>query len=269
MAKNYSFAEAVKIIAEGKNKTEMADIGKRFPLLAMCIATIAVKAGNDFVEMASFMPEHLTANKVNSAMKAQLGDADVEDEETEEEKPAKVEKAPKAKSEKKAEEADGTDYNAISGSKLFEMIKAAGKLKDLKAKGFGTKKADLVAYLNENPLDAEEAEEETEEAGKYDDMTAMELFKECKKRGIKAEAKKPAKHYISLLEKDDAKAAEEETDAEDDWDDEEPEEKPIKKAEKKKTPAKKAPAKKAEPEPEDEEETEEPDDDEDDDDWDI
>lgn len=264
MAKNYSLTEAVQIISEGTNKTEIADIGKRFPLLAVSIAKIVALAGTEFVDFASFMPEHLTANKVNSAMKAQLNDADADTDEDAEDEPKPTKAAKKV-----SKTTDGTDYESISGSKLFEMIKAAGKLKDLKAKGFGTKKADLVAYLNENPLDAEEPdeEEETEEAGKYDDMTAMELFKECKKRGIKAEAKKPAKHYISLLEKDDAKATEEEPDAEDDWDDEEPEEKPVKKAEKKKAPAKKAPAKKSEPEPDVEDEPEEPDDE--DDDWDI
>lgn len=97
---------------------------------------------------------------------------------------------------------------------------------------------------------AAKAEEPEEDEGDYAGMSAMDLYKECKNRGIKAAAKKPAKYYVELLEKDDASGDD------DDWD-EEPEEKPAKKAAKKPA-AKKAAAKKAEPE-----------DDEDDDEWDI
>lgn len=97
---------------------------------------------------------------------------------------------------------------------------------------------------------AAKAEPEDDE-GEYAGMSAMDLYKECKNRGIKCAAKKPAKYYVELLEKDDASSDD------DDWDDE-PEEKPAKKAPAKKAAAKK-PAKKAEPE----------DDDDDDDEWDI
>lgn len=65
-----------------------------------------------------------------------------------------------------------------------------------------------------------EADEEHND-GKYAGKNAMELFKECKKRGIKAAPKKPVKYYIELLEKDDA-AVEADTadsnDDDDDWD---------------------------------------------------
>lgn len=89
----------------------------------------------------------------------------------------------------------------------------------------------------------------------YEGMSPVDLFKECKKKGIKAEAKKSAKYYIDLLTKAEA------DDGDDDWDDEE-EAKPAKKAPAKK-PAAKKPAKKAEPVEDDD------DDDDDDDDWDI
>lgn len=264
MAKNYTLKEAANIIAEGKKKDEIIEIGRRFPLLAVSLAAVIAQANEKFLDFINYMPDHITANKINSAMKADVEEAEADSDEDEAEAPAKIEKSEK-KATKKAEAETDSDYSAISGSKLYEMIKAAGKLKDLKAKGFGTKKADLVAYLEQNPLDgADEAEEEAEDkaetAGKYDDMNAMELFKECKKRGIKAAPKKPAKFYVELLEKDDAANADsDEAEAEDeDWDDEEPEEKPAKKAEKKST---KKSTKKSEPaEAEDEDE---------DDDWDI
>jgi hypothetical protein len=270
MAKNYTLKEAANIIAEGKKKDEIMEIGKRFPLLAVSLSAVIAKANDSFLDFINYMPDHITANKINSAMKA-----DIEDSDTDEDIEAAEAEAPAskpAKKTKKSEEAETeSDYNAISGSKLYDMIKAAGKIKDLKAKGFGTKKADLVAYLEKFPLDSEdaddedeaEAETETEESGKYDDMNAMELFKECKKRGIKAAPKKPAKFYVELLEKNDAENAEDEAEADEneDWD-EEPEEKPAKPAKSEKKAEKKAkPAKKAEPK-------EEPEDDEDDD-WDI
>lgn len=79
-----------------------------------------------------------------------------------------------------------------------------------------TRKADEEA---ESEPEAEADEEQND--GKYAGKNAMELFKECKKRGVKAAPKKPVKYYIELLEKDDA-AAEADTadsnDDDDDWD---------------------------------------------------
>ena len=79
-----------------------------------------------------------------------------------------------------------------------------------------TRKADEEA---ESEPEAEADEEQND--GKYAGKNAMELFKECKKRGIKAAPKKPVKYYIELLEKDDA-AVEADTadsnDDDDDWD---------------------------------------------------
>ena len=261
MAKNYTLKEAANIIAEGKKKDEIMEIGRRFPLLAVSLTSVIAQAKDNFLDFINYMPDHITANKINSAMKADIDETEAEDdsEDVEVEAPKKAEKPAKKVPAKKVETEASGDYVSISGTKLYEMIKEAGKLKDLKAKGFGTKKADLIAYLNENPLDGATDESEKDEDGSYESMTAMELFKECKNRGIKAAPKKPAKFYIDLLKKDDAAKADE-SDAEDeDWDEDEPEEKPVKKAkEKAEKPAKK-PAKKSEPEEEEDDE----------DDWDI
>lgn len=43
--------------------------------------------------------------------------------------------------------------------------------------------------------------EEPNEVEKYEEMTAPDLFKLCKSRGIKTIPKKPARFYIDLLEK--------------------------------------------------------------------
>lgn len=272
MAKNYTLKEAANIIAEGKKKDEILEIGRRFPLLAVSLTAVIAKAEGKFLDFINYMPDHITANKINSAMKADIEETEIETDtdDVEEEAPKKVEKKAPTKKAEKVEKTDGTDYESMNGSKLYDLIKNAGKLKDLKAKGFGTKKGDMIAYLNENPIDGteeNEAEDEAEAEGtKYDGKSAMDLFKECKKRGIKAAPKKPAKFYIDLLVKADEAEAEAEED--EDWDDE-PEEKPAKKAEKKsekKAPAKveKKPIKQTKkPEPEEEEA------DDDGDDWDI
>ena len=264
MAKNYTFAEAVNIINAGTDMESIADIGRRYPILLHKVTKVAAKAGEDFVDLMSYMPEHLTANKVNTAMK-NVGNDDETADETEDdaettEKPAKATKPAK---EAKAE-TSGSDYESMSGKELWDILGKAGKRKDCKEKMGGTKKELMIEYINKYGLGdtvkeeevEDEATEEATEATPYDGKSAMELFKECKKRGVKAEAKKPAKYYIDLLMKADAEATEESESEDDDWGDEAEEEKEEPKAEKK--AAKKTAKKPAKAESAD-----------DDDDWDI
>ena len=203
MARNYQISEAVEIIAEGTDAEALQDLGRRYPLLVAKVAK-ATSGSNvrEVVELFSYMPDYLSANKVNKSIKEAAGlvegkGADNDDE---------VEEKP---------------------------------VKKVSAKRTAAKKTTSDPY-----------------AGK----DAIELFKECKKRGIKAAAKKTAKFYANLLKKADEEAAAEaeEAEADDDWDDDDEEEEAP--APKKKATAKKA-AKKAEPEDDD--------DDDDDDDWDI
>lgn len=90
-----------------------------------------------------------------------------------------------------------------------------------------------------------EPEEEDEEASPYDGMAAMDLYKECKARKLKADPKKPAKYYLDILMAADAAVEDAE---EDGWEeDEEVEEKP-------KTKAKPAAKPKAKPKAEEDDE---------------
>lgn len=242
MAKNYTIAEAVAIINAGTDMESIADIGRRYPILMHKVTKVVAKAGEDFVDLMSYMPDHLTANKVNTSMKNNAGSEVSEDAEIEEDvnvEEAKKEKAAKATKAAKTE-TSGTDYESMSGKELWEILGKAGKRKDCKEKMGGTKKDLMIEYINKYGLgDAavEEAdvEETTEEStNPYEGKSAMELFKECKKRGIKAEAKKPAKFYAELLMKADAEATEEsESDEDDDWGEEVEEPKAEKKATKK------------------------------------
>lgn len=261
MAKNYTIAEAVAIINEGKDLEAITDIGRRYPILMHKVTAVCAKAGDAFVDFMSFMPDYLTANKVNTALKAAVGENETESDDDGIEEPKKMEEA--------TEDEAGTDYESMSAKQMWDLLGKAGKRKLAKS----TKKADLVeackqafgAGAQTEDAGDETEDEATEEAGNpYDGKSAMELFKECKKRGIKAAPKKPAKFYADLLVKDDATKDTKSEEAEsEDWDDEdevkeEPKKKaaPKAKAEKKDEPKKAA--KKAEPKTESE-----------DDDWDI
>lgn len=267
MAKNYTIAEAVKVIAKNVDNEALTDLGKRYPLLTQKIARVAVKAGEDFVDLMSFMPEYLTANKVNSSIKKTLDEAPVveddDDEDVEvEEKPVKkagkkvAKKAPKKSvddddEDEDTEESGGYDYDSMNNAKMYKLLGELGKRKDCKEK-FGDLSHDsMLKYLkkygpkSDATGEADDESDAEESADDYDGKSAVELYKLCKHRKIKAEQKKPAKYYIGLLKKADEEAeVEDDADADDDWDEEEAPKKPAKKA-----PAKgKKAAKKAEPE---------------------
>lgn len=252
MAKNYTFAEAVKIINVGTDMESIADIGRRYPILLQKVTKVAAKAGEDFVDLMSYMPDYLTANKVNAALKNSVGgNADDEDADTDT-------NAAEDEVETNEPESAAKWDESMSAKQLWDILGKAGKRKLAKS----TKKVDLVeackqAFGEAAAVEDEDAAEENEE-NPYAGKSAMELFKECKKRGIKAAPKKPASFYAELLVKADVEANEDKGNAEsDDWEDTEAEEAPEKEEEKK--PAakqgKKAPVKKVETE--------------DDDDWDI
>lgn len=282
MARNYSFAEAVEILTHHEDLEACADIGKRYPLLAQKIARVGVKAGEDFVELAGFIPEHISANKVNSAIKRTLEESADEEDDVEEETPKKkapkeqVKKTGKAGRPKKVDEDiedddDDTesDYDSMNNKQMYDLLGKMGKRKDCKEK-FGDLSHDsMLKYLKKYgnaTAEAEDDDEEESESTDYSGMKAMELYKLCKQRKIKAEAKKPAKYYIDLLKKADAAEAEDVDD--EDWEDDEDEveeapKKPAKAAKKEaKKPAAKKAAKKSEPEDDEDE-------DDDDDEWDI
>lgn len=261
MAKNYTFNEAVKIIANGTDLEAITDIGRRYPVLAHKIAVVAAKAGEEFVDLMGYMPDYLTANKVNTAIKAGITESGSEDDEDTE---AEAEAEATEDAGEDATEATAQWDESMSAKQLWDILGKAGKRKLAKS----TKKADLVEACKqafgaaaEAEAEAEdvEAEDDATEANPYEGKSAMELFKECKARKIKAAPKKPAKFYVDLLLKDDtAKAEATEAESEDDdWGDEEAE---APKKEDKKTASKAAAkggkakaAKKAEAESEDDE----------------
>lgn len=168
MAVNYSIGQAFDVIAKGEDVEAIADIARRFPMVAIHCAKltgVAEVAG----PLLGAIPAYVSARKVEKAFKVGASD-DVEDAEETEAEPEE------------------------------EAEKPAPKKRARKAK----------AEPEPDPAESE--------GGKYDGMNAMELFKECKKRGIKAQPKKTAKFYKDLLEKNDAEGASDEDGEDDDWD---------------------------------------------------
>ena len=220
MAKNYTFNETVKIIAKGTDLEAITDIGRRYPVLAHKIAVVAAKAGEVFVDLMGYMPDYLTANKVNTAIKAGITESGSDDEDAEDtEAEATTEDAGED-----ATEATAQWDESMSAKQLWDILGKAGKRKLAKS----TKKADLVEACKQafGAATEAEAEDAEAEANPYEGKSAMELFKECKARKIKAAPKKPAKFYADLLIKDDAakaEATEAESEEDDDWGDEEAE----------------------------------------------
>jgi hypothetical protein len=67
MATNYTLNDVAKIITDGKDFEAITEIGKRFPILAVKITALATKAPEEFKDLMSYMPDHVTANKINKA----------------------------------------------------------------------------------------------------------------------------------------------------------------------------------------------------------
>lgn len=240
MAKNYSITEMVDVLVEGKDLEAIAEMGKRFPVLTYKITKVTSKAAEEFADLAKYL-DFVSANRVTKLIKGDSESVD-EDEIVESEVDADAEDEAEDEPEKK---------------EMTKAEKAKARREARKAK-----KAKEAAEAAE----ADESDEDGDGEKDYSEMTAIELFKECKKRKIKAAVpKKPQAFYIDLLKKDDAKKAKAvaaESEDEDEWDAEEEPEKPVaKKARRPKATVKKAKAPAPEVEAEDDEDE--------DDDWDI
>lgn len=245
MAKNWTLKEGVMVITEGTNREAIQELGKKFPLTSIAIAKMGTNAG--ITLLFNNMPDHMTMLKMERSLKEGVEeveeDADVEETEG-------------------AAEAEA-DLEAMSAKELMKLCDKRG----IKVPHYGKNKQFYLDALNGAVEDATEdgAAAEEAEGPAYEEMTAVELYKLCKKRGIKVEAKQKASVYVAALKKADAATTEEE-----DWDEEEeeapaPAKKASKASEKKagdKKEVKKTSSKKAEP-------VEDADDEDDEDDWDI
>lgn len=229
MAKNWTAYEAAKEIIEGKNKENICEIGSRYPMLTREVAV----AGDKILVILKALPK-VTARVLETGLKDGV---EMNDPETEEET---------KEAETEAEDED-FDYTDMTAANLYKMCCARG----ISSKCKSRKKDALIELLEKfdrGELDEEEPKKETkkakatskkqakkeeelvdeeddwdteddEEKDPYDGKTAMELFKMCKERGIKAKTKMKADAYVKLLKAADAEseAEEAEDDEDDDW----------------------------------------------------
>jgi hypothetical protein len=227
MAKNWTAYEAAKEIIEGKNKENICEIGSRYPMLTREVAV----AGDKILVILKALPK-VTARVLETGLKDGVEmDATETEEETKE-------------AETEAEDED-FDYTDMTAANLYKMCCARG----ISSKCKSRKKDALIELLEKfdrGELDEEEPKKETKKASKgkakkaepvveededdwdteddeekdpYEGKTAMELFKMCKERGIKAKTKMKADAYVKLLKAADAEseAEEAEDDEDDDW----------------------------------------------------
>lgn len=228
MAKNWTAYEAAKEIIEGKNKENICEIGSRYPMLTREVAV----AGDKILVILKALPK-VTARVLETGLKDGV---EMNEPETEEET---------KEAETEAEEED-FDYTDMTAANLYKMCCARG----ISSKCKSRKKDALIELLEKfdrGELDEEEPKKETkkakatskkqakkeepvdedgdwdtedeEETDPYEGKTAMELFKMCKERGIKAKTKMKADAYVKLLKAADAEseAEEAEDDEDDDW----------------------------------------------------
>lgn len=229
MAKNWTLKEAVQVITEGTDKAAIQELGKKFPITVVAIAKMGANEGIQTIFGA--MPEHMTMLKMERTLKEGIED-------TEEDAVAEAEDSD-------ASEAADTDLSSMTTKQLYNLCIKRG----IKANKYGKPKSYYIELLEGGSDQAEDEVEDEEEKSKYGEMSAVELYKLCKKRSIKVEPKQKAAVYVAALEEADAAA---ELEEEDDWGDEEEEKEPKPAKSSKPAKVKKAPV-----------------DGDDDDDWDI
>ena len=244
MAKNWTAYEAA-VELYGTNKENIAEIGSRYPLFTRSVCM----AGNEYLlDILKAVPK-VTARVVETGLKEMEESEDLIEETAEAvEEKAEKKSSKKTSAKKEADEDDAEDYESMTASALYKLCcsrgisshcksrsKAAlievleahdrGELESTKDSGKKEKaKPDKKSAPKKEAEPEEDAddwddEEEEEEKDPYAGKTAMELYKECKKRGIKAKPKMKAADYAKLLKEDDEAEEPEEDDIEDDDDD--------------------------------------------------
>ena len=201
MARNYSIYEAVNIIATGTDYEAIADLGRRYPILSVKIATLVSKAPNEVVDFMKYFPDFISANKINKAIKESIDGgeeeeteesvAEVEDEEevVEEKKPAKKGRGRK-KAEVEKEEVEEEAEDAYSNMTAIELLKECKKRKIKAAVPKKPQSFYIDLLKKDDAKKAKEAEKAAEAEDEWDEEETVEEKKPAKKARPKATAKK-------------------------------------------------------------------------------
>lgn len=199
--KNWTIREATKAIIEGTDTDAIHELARHFPDFFMAVCK------NDLLTLTNAMGEKMTVRRLDFNLTDEV-DEEVEDNEAEADVPAAAKRAKKQTAKIEANIDEG-NLEALSTKQLMALCDKRG----IKVPHYGKNKQFYLDALN-GAGDNTEAEAKTND-DPYAGMNAMQLFKACKEKGIKAEPKQKAAYYRDLLSK--ATAEPEATD-DDDWD---------------------------------------------------
>lgn len=204
--KNWTIKEAVEVIKAGNDQAAIKEIAKHFPMFFLAVAT------NDIVALTAAMNDKFTVRRL------MFDDVVTEDAEDAEDTDA-VDAA-----EDTTEDAGDVDLSKMSTKELMKLCDKRG----IKVPHYGKNKQFYLDALQGasgdgegNTEDNAEDNDDAESGDEYEGKSAMELYKLCKKRGLKVEPKKKAAVYADALRKADAEAeaADAGNDDADGWDD--------------------------------------------------
>lgn len=200
MAKNWSAAEAARVVYEGKDKAAIMDIGKRFPLFVAA----ASRGTEGLLEIIGALhPDRITARTIESKLKEGVGEYE-EDEDATEDKPA----AKKAPAKTTATKGRGRSKAAVEED---EDEEEEAPKKPTRGRGKAASKAKPEPEEDEDDEDFEDDEDEID----YEELSLTELRKEAKRQKINVAGMKRDQIIAALRGEDDD---EEDEDDDDDWD---------------------------------------------------
>lgn len=215
MATNWSLYEGAKVILAKEDMAAVAELVKKFPITSIAIQTVGTGREEDLLFLLHSLPIHTTMRKAEAAYKELLSGEtsndededdveeteDVADDETDDDEEEEEEPAPKKKGK--------------GGRPRLNKSKEQQNAEHRKREKIRKSEAEA-----EDEADEFDVDEETGEVD-YSAMTAVELYKLCKERGIAARSKRSTKEYIALLRKADEEAMsvdDEDDEDSDDWD---------------------------------------------------
>ena len=197
----YTVKDFVTAIRE--NDTEViANLASKYPVPFAKIAAAVALAPDAMADVAELIGDATTGIKMNNAARAAWGAEgaskateaeDVDEDATEDEQPA----------EKPAPKRRGRPRKAAT--------------EDVEEKPATKRRGRPRKAPEPEPVEEEVEDSEDEGENPYAGMTAPQLYKECKQRGITAKPRQKAQVYIDLLIENDNAGADD-NDDEDDWD---------------------------------------------------
>ena len=209
--RNWTIKEAVETIREGTDFAGMKEIASFNPVFFKAVCE------NNVAGIANLMGEKFTLRRLN---REAINDVDEDgDEEVTEKTTTKSAKSKAVATDKPLEEMSTKELMALCGERGIKVPK------------YGKNKAFYLDALAGSDGDTDEAENDgDEEANPYEGKNAMSLYKMCKDRGIKCEARQKSKVYIDLLTAADNADDKDIEDEDESWADEAEDEKPAKNA---------------------------------------